>query len=606
MEQLSLTADRIVLDRSNARRMRDKDSLASLKASILEHGIIQAITVRPPEANDADLEGDRYRVFAGARRHQAVSELITEGKLPASYPIPALLRTIAVDAAAEEMSLAENILRRAMRPVDEFKAFARLAEQGATADDIALRFGQTLRFVQGRMALGRLHPVLLEMLDKEEISFETAKAYTLEPDPERQMEVYNNLPGWQKTSSTYIKEAIAGTGTKSNGAVAKFIGETRYIIAGGKITNDLFEDHSYWTSGDIVEKLKAQRIEEITKEMLDAGWAWVKTAEELGDDVWYMDRLQPEENGLPAEAQERFDELQSALEEFDEVDIDDLPEEEQERFRGLDAEYGELEKLANGRHSAAQRAASGVIIRTDRDYSIEYGKVPRNRTSSSSSSAGKPEADPLKLSAPVMSELAKAATAALAEAVIEKPDLALAFLATALVLGNDMTLGTQRPCRIHIERVGYGSHAGDAPPTFSSVFKQYAEMDSDTIKIEIAKLVAGSADVTEEWFQHRYIPDEKRGALRRAALDAFGVSVLTHFDADSFFANSKKPIIAAAYKEMSGQDLKDGKKADMAKLAADAAKATGWLPEPLRTSSYKAPTSAKPAKPRKTKAGRGA
>lgn len=73
MEQLSLTADRIVLDRSNARKMRDKDSLASLKASILEHGIIQAITVRPPEADDGDLEGDRYRVFAGARRHAAIS-----------------------------------------------------------------------------------------------------------------------------------------------------------------------------------------------------------------------------------------------------------------------------------------------------------------------------------------------------------------------------------------------------------------------------------------------------------------------------------------------------------------------------------------------------
>ncbi|MEH7904031.1 ParB/RepB/Spo0J family partition protein [Rhizobium laguerreae] len=302
MEQLSLTTDRLVLDPSNARRMRDKDSLASLKASILAHGIIQPITVRPPAAADRDLEGDRYRVFAGGRRLSAVTELIFEGKLPVDYEMPALMKDVD-DSSADEMSLAENILRRNMRPVDEFKAFSRLAEEGATADDIALRFGQTLRFVQGRMALGKLHPVLLEMLDLDEIRLETAMAYTLEPDPERQLEIYNNLPGWQKTSAPHIKEAIAGTGTKSNGGVAKFIGETRYLMAGGKITHDLFEDYSFWVSTDIVEKLRVERIAELKEELLAAGWAFVKTAEELGNDVWYMQRVPPEETGLDAERQ---------------------------------------------------------------------------------------------------------------------------------------------------------------------------------------------------------------------------------------------------------------------------------------------------------------
>jgi len=602
MEQLTLTADRLVLDPSNARKMRDKDSLASLKASILAHGIIQPITVRPPAAADRDLEGDRYRVFAGGRRLSAVNELIFEGQLPPNYGVPALIREVN-DTDADEMSLAENILRRSMRPVDEFKAFSRLADEGATADDIALRFGQSLRFVQGRMALGRLHPVLLEMLDLDEIEYRTATAYTLEPDPERQLEIYNNLPGWQKTSVTHIKEAIAGTGTRSTGPVAKFIGETRYIVAGGKIMNDLFEDHSFWVSGDIVEKLRAERIQEITDELLAAGWAWVKTADELGDDVWYMETLRPEETTLASDLQERLNDLQVQLEEFDEAEIEELPEDEQERYRLLDAEYDELSKAAKGVHSAEQRAGSGVIIRTDRDYSLDFGKVPRSRSSSSSSE--KPAADPLKISAPVMSELGKAATAALSEALLANPNLALAFLATALERGNDAAYGSDRPSRIHIERVGYGS-SGESPGSFTAVFENYASMEHEQLLGALAELVAGSADLTEEWFQHRYIPDERRLKLRRDVLDAFRVSPIAHFDPDSFFSNSKKPIIAAAYKEVTGQDLKDGKKADMAALAADAAKKAGWLPEPLRTSAYKAPASPKPPKAKKAKAGGGA
>ncbi|KQS95365.1 ParB/RepB/Spo0J family partition protein [Rhizobium sp. Leaf386] len=584
MEQLSLTTDRLVLDASNARRMRDKDSLASLKASILAHGIIQPIGVRPPAPADRDLEGDRYRVFAGGRRHAAVVELIFEGKLPASFELPALVKDVD-DNGADEMSLAENILRRSMRPVDEFKAFSRLADEGATADDIALRFGQTLRFVQGRMALGRLHPVLLEMLDLEEIRFDTATAYTLEPNPERQLEIYNNLPGWQKTNAVYIKEAIAGTGTKSNGPIAKFIGETMYITAGGKITHDLFEDHSYWTSRDIIEKLKAEKIAKISMELLDAGWAWVQTAEELGDSVWYMDTLRPEETDIPAEVQQRLDEVQAALEEFDEVDIEELPEDEQERYRALDEEFDELNKVAIGVHSAEQRAASGVIIRTDRDYSIEYGKVPRKQTSSSSSS-DKPEKDPLAISAPVLSELGKAATTALAEAVEASPDKALAMLAALLELGPVTPYTHRRPGRLKIEPTGGYAGAGyqsqTAPRSYLEAFEQYSGMKAADLKKALAKLTAQVVDVSQEW---------SAGAeQRKAALEAFNVDPTPKFDVESFFKQARKPIIAAAYKEMTGQELKDGKKGDMAALAVDAAKKTGWLPEYLRTASYKPKT----------------
>jgi ParB family transcriptional regulator, chromosome partitioning protein len=579
MEQLSLPADRFVLDQSNARRMRDKDSHASLKASILAHGIIQPITVRPPAAADKDDDGDRYRVFAGGRRLTAVNELIFEGQLPADYEVPALVREV-TDTDADEMSLAENILRRAMRPVDEFKAFTRLADDGLTPDEIAQRFGQSLRFVQGRMALGRLHPVLLEMLDLGEIEFNTASAYALEPDQERQLQIYNNLDGWKKTSANHIKEVIAGTGTKSTGGLAKFIGETRYISAGGKITHDLFEDYSFWISTDIVEKLKAERIAKVKEELLAEGWSFVKTADELGNDVWYMYSLAPEESGLDPERQARLDLVQADLEEFDEVDTSELEGDELERFQALDEEYDELSKLAKGRHSAEQRAKSGVVIRTDRDYSLDYGMTKRGAERTPSSSSDKPEKDPLAISAPVLSEMGQAATRALAEAVEAQPDKALALLATFLELGKVSPWSQHRPGRISIAAPGGGHYGAMAERSFSEAFEAYAAMKAVDLKKELARLTAGAVDVSQEWLS-------SKSEMRTKTLETFGVDPTPHFDVEGFFNSARKPIIAAAYLEITGTELRDGKKADMAAFTIDVAKKAGWLPEYLRTSSYK-------------------
>lgn len=506
-------------------------------------------------------------------------ELIAEGKLQADFQIPALLRPVGEDATAEEMSLAENIIRREMRPVDEFKAFSRLADQGASADEIALRFGQSLRFVQGRMSLGRLHPVLLEMVDIAEIDYKTATAYTLEPDPERQLEIYNNLPGWQKTSPSHIKEAITGTGTRSNGPVAKFIGDLRYIRAGGRITHDLFEEHSYWTSTDLVEKLRAERIEEVRKELVDAGWAWGKTAEELGNDVWYLQTLRPEETDLPPEQQARLEELEQYFEEFEEPDD---PEDDSD-YEQLQQELLDLRKLTRGTYSAEQRAKSGVVIRTDRDYRLDYGKMPPETTSSSTSS-DKPEKDPLAISAPVLSELGKAATSALAQAVEAQPDKALAMLAALLELGPVSPYTHRRPGRLKIEptgnQAGTGYQTQVAPRAFSEAFEEYAAMKAVDLKKALARLVAGAVDVTQEWLS-------SDAEMRKATLEIFGVDPTPLFGVDGFFTAARKPIIAAAYKEMTGQDLRDGKKGDMVAIAVEAAKKTGWLPEYLRTTIYR-------------------
>lgn len=604
MNQIMLTIDRLALDPRNARKLRDKDSLESLKASILEHGIIQPIGVRPLDPADTDLAGNIYRVFAGGRRLLAISRLIEEKKLSPDFPIPALIRDVN-DDAADEMSLAENILRRAMRPVDEFRAFSRLAEAGVTAEEIALRFGQTVRFVQGRMALGKLHPDILDALEREEIGLEAAMAYTIEPDQDRQSFVFDTLQGWQKGNARAIKQMFTGDGQRAESHLAKFIGEERYTAAGGKISADLFSNEVYWTSAEVIKKLKAERIEEIRTELLADGWSFVSTVEELLCNRWEVRRLSPEGSTLSAEDIERMDELTNALEEYAGQDEDDLSEDDLDDHRRLTEEYEALERRAAA-FTAGQKAVAGVLIRTDHTYAAELGVVLPGAKAEASSGSEKKAADPMKIPAPVLEAMGDAATAALAEAIASKPDLALAFLAAVIEMGDDNTLGKGRPSRLKVERIGYGQKLGDAR-TFEDAFKHYAGMGPDQLKAELAELAAKSADLTEKWFTQHWLEEAKRPAARRAALDALGASVLPHFDPDGFFAGVKKPFIAAAYKEMTGEELKDDKKADMAKAAAEAARKTGWLPKELRTASYRfvnptapdEPAAKKPARSKK-------
>src|SRR3546814_15081696 len=86
--------------------------------------------------------------------------------------------------AAVETSLAENFHRLAMNPADEAQAFAALVAGGATVEDVARRFGLTVRFVEGRLRLAPLATVVFEALASGEITLDIAKAFGPTSDPE--------------------------------------------------------------------------------------------------------------------------------------------------------------------------------------------------------------------------------------------------------------------------------------------------------------------------------------------------------------------------------------------------------------------------------------
>nr|WP_244562556.1 ParB/Srx family N-terminal domain-containing protein [Ensifer aridi] len=110
----------------------------------------------------------RYFVVAGARRLAALKLLAEAGEIAKDYAVECKERG---GESATEISLAENVMREEMHPVDQYEAFDALAKQGKDIADIAARFGTTETVVRKRLALALVSPVLLQHFCDENISF---------------------------------------------------------------------------------------------------------------------------------------------------------------------------------------------------------------------------------------------------------------------------------------------------------------------------------------------------------------------------------------------------------------------------------------------------
>ena len=180
----------------NARRTAAKVGMDELKASILSHGLLQNLVVT--EAGDG-----AFLVIAGARRLEAIHLLQGEGKLPTDFAVPCQVVT---EEHALEMSLAENTVRLAMHPADQFEAFAALIDQGATAAEVAQRFGVEESLVLKRMKLARVAPQLIQEYRDDGMTLECLMAFTVTDDHRRQLNTTA-----QAAPSTALASASSGT-----------------------------------------------------------------------------------------------------------------------------------------------------------------------------------------------------------------------------------------------------------------------------------------------------------------------------------------------------------------------------------------------------------
>jgi len=300
----TIPLNKLVQSPRNVRRHADAAADAELKASIAAHGLLQNLIVRPAAKG-------RFEVEAGERRRRAMLALADDKVLPRGHEVTCLV--LENDGIAVETSLAENFHRLAMNPADEAQAFALLVESGASVEDVARRFGLTVRFVEGRLRLAQLAPVVFEALAAGEITLDIAKAFGATSDQEIQARVFEQATsGYYAPSPDSIRRMVLSGTVRGSDPRARLV---------GRIERELFDDDDSesWVDVALLESLAQARMEEQAKAIAaEQGLAWVKPTLDpyaSHDLVEGLVRLPAEPAPLTEAELARLDELDAAWDE---------------------------------------------------------------------------------------------------------------------------------------------------------------------------------------------------------------------------------------------------------------------------------------------------
>ncbi|MDR7910091.1 ParB/RepB/Spo0J family partition protein [Bacillus velezensis] len=120
------------------RKQFDDESLAELKESIIQHGILQPIIVRK------SLKG--YDIVAGERRYRAA-------KLAGKETVPAIVRDLS-ESLMREIALLENLQREDLSPLEEALAYDSLLKHlDLTQEQLAKRLGKSRPHIANHLRL---------------------------------------------------------------------------------------------------------------------------------------------------------------------------------------------------------------------------------------------------------------------------------------------------------------------------------------------------------------------------------------------------------------------------------------------------------------------
>ena len=150
----------------NPRKTIDEEGIRELADNILQHGLLQPITVRTIEADSKDPVG-HFEIVCGERRFRAF-KLNIERVPGYTKKIPCIVREMS-DADALDAMITENLQRKDVDPIEEAFAFGQLNKHGKSIDEIAARFGKSKRFITERIKLDSLLPELKKMVTDDKL-----------------------------------------------------------------------------------------------------------------------------------------------------------------------------------------------------------------------------------------------------------------------------------------------------------------------------------------------------------------------------------------------------------------------------------------------------
>ena len=357
----------LVLSQKNVRRVKAGLSIEDLADDIFRRTLLQSLNVRAVLDDDGKETG-MFEVPAGGRRFRALELLVKTKRMAKDQPVPCVVREAGI---AEEDSLAENVMRVGLHPLDQFRAFSALIEAGLSEEDIAARFFVSVSTVRQRLRLASVSPTLLEVYGEDGMTLEQLMAFTVTDNHGRQEQVWEQVNQRQHVPAYHIRRLLTEQAVAASDRRVRFIGVDAYAEAGGYVMRDLFStDEDGWLQDTaLVELLVNEKLNEAAQAIGAEGWKWVEAAIDL---PYGCERGKRRIAGttvpLTDEEQARLDAL---IEEYDAIgeeyrDGCDLPDEVDARLTEIDAELTTL-NLRPVTFDPEEQARAGVFVSLSHD-----------------------------------------------------------------------------------------------------------------------------------------------------------------------------------------------------------------------------------------------
>ena len=370
----------LVLSQANVRRVKAGVSVDELAESIARRGLIQSLHVRPVIGEDG-AETGKFEVPAGGRRYRALELLVKQKRLAKSAPVPCIFSAADDSVLIDEVSLAENIERAPLHPLDQFRAFHAMREKGMTEEAIAAAFFVDVKVVKQRLRLVTVAPVLLEVYAADEMTLEQLMAFTISSDHARQTQVWEAVKNSWSKEPYQIRRMLTETAVRASDKRVRFLEIAAYEAAGGYVLRDLFQqDDGGWLQDPVLlERLVGDKLKAEAETIAAEGWKWIEVAvgfpyghtmglrELLGTAVDLTD----EERATREALRDEYDRLEAEY-----AEAEDLPGE-------VDQRLGEIERHLSAFDNRPMafdpeqvgRAGAFVSIDSDGTLLIERGFV---------------------------------------------------------------------------------------------------------------------------------------------------------------------------------------------------------------------------------------
>lgn len=152
----------ITPNRSQPRTEFDEAALSELADSILQHGIITPLLLRP-------MPGGGYQIVAGERRYRAA-------RMAGLSEVPALVKELS-DAQMMVLALIENLQREDLGALEESRGYQTLMDQfGFTQEQVSKQVGKSRPAVANSLRLLNLPKQTLRLLEENKLSAGHARA----------------------------------------------------------------------------------------------------------------------------------------------------------------------------------------------------------------------------------------------------------------------------------------------------------------------------------------------------------------------------------------------------------------------------------------------